>query len=60
MECGLPESLSREGYNYRITSEIDEAQKAKVARYDRMASLGLGLIVAGFAFQLASNFIPSS
>jgi len=56
---GLPESLSREGAQYIITEQTDEAEKAKAARFDLLSKIGLALIVAGFAFQLLSNFLKS-
>lgn len=54
---GLPESVDRHGATYLITEEVDHSERDKAAKYDRLSKLGLGLIVLGFAVQLASNFI---
>jgi hypothetical protein len=54
---GLPEALSREGHNFVITGQSNEAEIAKAARYDRWSRAGLGLLIAGFCLQLVSNFL---
>jgi hypothetical protein len=56
---GLPESVSREGAQYIITEQTDERERMKAARFDLLSKIGLGLIIGGFALQLASNFIKS-
>lgn len=53
---GLPEALSREGHSCLILEQVDETEKAKAASYDRWSRAGLGLLIAGFALQLISNF----
>jgi hypothetical protein len=54
---GLPQTLSREGVQYIITEQTDEAEKAKAARFDLLSRIGLILIIGGFALQLLSNFL---
>lgn len=54
---GLPETLSREGHQYIVSGQTDETEKAKAAGYDRWSRIGLSLIIAGFVFQLISNFL---
>ena len=46
---GLPVSLSREGHQYRILEQIDEAEKVKAAKYISLSQAGLILLVVGFA-----------
>lgn len=41
---GLPEALSREGVQYIITEQADDAEKGKAARFDRLSRIGLGLL----------------
>jgi hypothetical protein len=53
---GLPEPLSRTGAVHLILEQTDDAEKAKAKQYDRKARWGVGLLVAGFALQLLSNF----
>jgi hypothetical protein len=54
---GLPESIDRKGAIYRVTGEVDKAEKAKAEKYDRFAKFGVCLIILGFIFQLISNFL---
>ena len=56
---GLPEPLSREGAIYIIAEQSDRAEKLKAARYDLLSKIGLFLVLAGFALQLASNFVTT-
>ena len=53
---GLPQSVSRGGVGHRVITQVNEAVKRKAINYDRLSKAGLGLVVAGFALQLASNF----
>jgi hypothetical protein len=53
---GLPEDISRTGTGFLIThQDEDEVKRAKL--YDRLGMLGLALLIAGFALQLASNLL---
>jgi hypothetical protein len=54
---GLPEPLSPTGARYLRTGMIDENDRATAARFTFRAKLGLGLLIAGFLAQLASNFL---
>jgi hypothetical protein len=55
---GLPENLDRGGRPFIIAANApDEAEIRKARHYDRMGQLGLVLLIAGFLFQLASNFL---
>ncbi len=56
---GLPEALSREGAQYIITEQTDQAEKAKAARFDLLSKIGLALIIGGFGLQLLSNFLKN-
>ena len=57
---GLPTSSSRAGHVYLVTGLVDEVEKAKAAKYDLLSKTGLGFVLFGFVFQLASNFIKST
>jgi hypothetical protein len=54
---GLPEALNREGKVYMVLEREDDAEKALAKSYDRWAKVGLGSLIAGFAFQLVSNYV---
>jgi hypothetical protein len=54
---GLPEPLSREGKTYLITGQVDETEKAKAERFDRLSKIGLVLVLGGFLLQFFSNFV---
>jgi hypothetical protein len=54
---GLPADVTRSGASYLLLEGEDEAEKLKAQHYDRMGQLGLALLIAGFLFQLASNFL---
>ena len=54
---GLPAEISRSGAIHVIAWERDAASIARARAYDRWGHTGLGLLMAGFAFQLLSNFI---
>lgn len=54
---GLPEAISRTGASHLILEQTDEGEIAKARRYDRIAQLGIGLLIAGFGLQLVSNFL---
>ena len=56
---GLPASLSRDGHDYLILESTNEPEKRKALTYDHLSQFGLALVVAGFVFQLASNFISN-
>ena len=54
---GLPKAISRTGASHLILEETDEGEIAEARRYDRIAQLGIGLLIAGFCLQLVSNFL---
>lgn len=54
---GLPPSLSREGHVAIIQEQDDEAEAEKAKWYDLLGNVGMGLLLAGFVLQLASNFL---
>lgn len=54
---GLPEAVSREGFNYLVLERQDEAEKRKAERYDKWARIALSLIVTGFALQLIAVWL---
>ena len=55
---GLPENLDRGGRPFTIAANLpDKAEIRKARHHDRMGQLGLALLIAGFLFQLASNFL---
>ena len=56
---GLPDTLSREGAQYIVTGQTDQAEKAKAARFDVLSKVGLALIMGGFTLQLISNFLKN-
>ena len=53
---GLPENLSREGYDVMRFVGINEDEKRKAKLYDRWAKVALMLLVFGFALQLISKY----
>lgn len=54
---GLPEAINRDGLDVITVSQVNEAEVAKAKNYDWCSKLGLALLIAGFIFQLFSNFI---
>lgn len=54
---GLPEAINRDGLDVITVSQVNEAEVAKAKKYDGWSKLGLALLIAGFIFQLFSNFI---
>jgi hypothetical protein len=54
---GLPAPISRGGVIHLILEQVDEAEKAKAMRYDRLSLLGMALLVFGFLLQLISDFV---
>lgn len=54
---GLPESIDRLGRDFIESGKTDEAQVSKVKRYDRMAYVGMALLLCGFALQFAGNWL---
>jgi hypothetical protein len=55
---GLPAAINREGHNYLVLESTDEEMKGKAALFERFAKLGPVFLIAGFAAQLLSNFLP--
>lgn len=54
---GLPEAISREGHDFLLTGQVNVDEIAKAKTYDNWSKLGLALLIAGFVFQLVSNFV---
>lgn len=54
---GLPAAINRDGLEVITVSQVNEAEVAKAKKYDRWSQLGVTLLIAGFIFQLISNFI---
>lgn len=54
---GLPEVLDRQGRGFLLLEGTDDAEAAKARHYDRMARIGLFLIIAGFVLQLIGNWL---
>jgi hypothetical protein len=54
---GLPEEISRTGSSRLLISQGDEKEMSRAKLYDRLGLLGLILLIAGFALQLASNLL---
>jgi hypothetical protein len=54
---GLPPQVDRAGAQHLITEQVDEQEREKAARYDRYSRYGLALLIAGFVFQLVSNWL---
>jgi hypothetical protein len=54
---GLPGEVSRTGANYLIHGPRDQNEVRRARLYDRLGLLGLRLLIAGFALQLASNLL---
>ena len=57
LKFGLPVTVSRTGAQCLLLEGEDTNEILIAKRYDRMAKLGLGLLIIGFAFQLLSNFV---
>jgi len=53
---GIPEPISKDGTVSIAFEGIDESEKMKAKRYDRVSHVGIFLLVLGFALQLLSNF----
>jgi hypothetical protein len=56
---GLPASIDREGRTHIIIEQVDDEEIKKGKFYDLWGRIGLGLLVLGFIFQLASNHVSS-
>jgi hypothetical protein len=54
---GIPPKLDPAGHQHLVLEQVDEQEKAKAASYIRCSKVGVGLLILGFALQLASNFI---
>lgn len=54
---GLPAKLDREGHDYIITEAINEDEKRKAAKFDRLGRAGLLLLVFGFLLQLIALWL---
>ncbi len=56
---GLPALLTRTGQPVLIDDDVDEVELAQGKKAIRWGRVGIWLLIFGFAFQLASNLIPS-
>lgn len=54
---GLPAKIDRDGHRYLIMEGEDASEKAQANLYDRIGAVAVLLLIAGFALQLASNFL---
>lgn len=54
---GLPEEISRSGAISLVIEGTDQDEVKKGRLYDRWGRIGLILLILGFIFQFASNFI---
>ena len=54
---GIPPRIDPHGHQHLILEQIDEEEKAKATVYIKRSEVGVGLLILGFALQLASNFI---
>jgi hypothetical protein len=50
---GLPAHISRGGHGSRAADQRDDVEAQQARLYDLLARLGLWLLIAGFALQLA-------
>ena len=57
LRYGLPPRIDPEGKVHLITGGIDEGEVALGKRYRKWSNIGVILLIAGFAFQLISNFV---
>lgn len=55
---GLPPRLDPEGHVRIIAEEVDTSEIEKASCYARRSRFGVVLLILGFAFQLASNYLP--
>ncbi len=53
---GLPEEITKAGHRY-LTFGTDEEEQKKAIKFERYAKLGIILLISGFGFQLASNWV---
>lgn len=51
---GLPPQVSRGGVSSLLLEQVDEAEKSRAARYDRLGHVGIGLVLLAFLLQLAA------
>ena len=54
---GIPPRIDPQGHQHLILEQIDEDEKAKAATYIKRSEVGIGLLILGFALQLAGNLI---
>ena len=54
---GIPPRIDAQGHQHLILEQIDEDEKAKAATYIKRSEVGIGLLILGFALQLAGNLI---
>jgi len=55
---GLPPRLDPEGHVHIIAEQADTSEMKKASCYARRSRFGVVLLILGFAFQLASNYLP--
>lgn len=54
---GLPPDINRHGHQSLILEQIDEAERAKGALFDRLGRIGMGLLFLAFLLQLGALFV---
>jgi len=57
IKFGIPPKIDREGHMHLILEQEDQDEIQKARIYDRWSTFAILLIVAGFIFQLVSNYI---
>ncbi|MEJ1971837.1 MAG: hypothetical protein WDM96_04905 [Lacunisphaera sp.] len=54
---GLPGELNKSGFKPAVGYPADDSTLKKIAQYGRMASIGLVLLIAGFALQAVATYL---
>ncbi|MXY67760.1 MAG: hypothetical protein F4Y47_04270 [Acidobacteriia bacterium] len=55
--CGLPANVSRKGDSHVLLEATDQREVGKARKHDRLARVGLALIVIGFTIRILGNWI---
>ena len=58
LRFGLPPRVDPEGHIHLIAEQVDQSEIALGKRYRKWSNVGVILLVAGFALQLISNYVP--
>jgi len=54
---GIPKKIDKNGHQYLILEQIDDGEKKKAKKYEKLSYIGLTLIIIGFIMQLIGNLI---